>query len=450
MYRRIRKRWLLVLLLSAGQFLCLVLAVLWFANLTEAWTRTMTRVRVLEASRHFARQTAASIAEWGLQDISRNSPDWDRLQRLVERTQLPNEGFICVIDGSSGAILCHPELTTDPSLSELHLGAVVLHGPEGDHPLLPETHAASAVGGEAMGWTELADGTHLIAVHDLPNLDACVVVQQPQASLDRMIADFIRRVRVLGLIVTAGLTILLTLVTIVIVRRYENRLAHINENLEDIVENRTEALLQSRSAVILGLAKLAESRDDETGQHLERIRRYVRILAEELENTDREIDRQFVDTIVETSALHDIGKVGVPDEVLLKPGPLTGEQRRIIEKHPLIGGDTLLAVKQRWGQDQFLVTACEIAFAHHERYDGKGYPFGLAGEMIPLSARIVALADVYDALTTRRVYKPAVSHDKAAEVIRDGSGTHFDPKVIDAFLAVQDRFRAVHAELEAE
>jgi response regulator RpfG family c-di-GMP phosphodiesterase len=214
------------------------------------------------------------------------------------------------------------------------------------------------------------------------------------------------------------------------------------------LDARARALLQSRSAVILGLAKLAESRDDETGEHLDRIRRYVRILGEKLLETHPEVDREFVETIVETSALHDIGKVGIPDRVLLKEGTLTDEQRVIINKHPLIGGDTLLAVKRRWGDDQFLVTACEIVFAHHERWDGAGYPFGLEGDMIPLSARIVALADVYDALTSPRVYKPEMAHVEARAIIEQGRGTQFDPDVVDAFLVAEDDFRRVSVDNE--
>jgi putative two-component system response regulator len=152
-----------------------------------------------------------------------------------------------------------------------------------------------------------------------------------------------------------------------------------------------------------------------------------------------------VNTIVDASVLHDIGKVGIPDHVLRHPHALSAEQREVVKKHTLIGGDTLLAVKRRWGHDEFLVTACEIAFAHHERYDGAGYPFGLAGDVIPISARIVAVADVYDALTTSRVYRGALSHEEACAFIAAGSGTRFDPVVVEAFLEVQSRFAEVRA-----
>lgn len=212
-------------------------------------------------------------------------------------------------------------------------------------------------------------------------------------------------------------------------------MARINEGLEQQVE--------TRSAVIFGLAKLAESRDDQTGEHLDRIRQYVLILAREMANTHPEITPEFIETLAETSSLHDIGKVGIPDSVLLNPGKLTDEQRKVIRKHPLIGGDTLLAIKQRWGDDPFLVTACEVAFSHHERWDGTGYPFGLAGEDIPLAGRIVALADVYDALTSRRVYKDAMTHEQASRIILAGEGTHFDPAVVRAFVNQEAAFKKI-------
>ncbi len=232
-------------------------------------------------------------------------------------------------------------------------------------------------------------------------------------------------------------------VTVGVVRRYESRLIMENEKLEALVRRRSAALLKTRDAVIFGLARLAESRDDQTGHHLERIRQYVRVLACELSRKYPELTPEYIRLLELTSALHDVGKVGVPDAVLLKPGPLDADELEIMRKHPLIGGDCLLAVKQRLGDDDFLETACEIAFAHHEHWDGSGYPFGLAGEDIPLSARIVALADVYDALTTRRVYKEAMSHEQAREIIVAASGRQFDPDVVAAFLAREDDFRRI-------
>jgi putative two-component system response regulator len=194
--------------------------------------------------------------------------------------------------------------------------------------------------------------------------------------------------------------------------------------------------LESRDLMIFAMAKLAESRDRDTGKHLERMREYSRILADELSRWPKyadTIDGDYVQRIYLTSPLHDIGKVGVPDAVLLKPGRLTPEEFEIMKRHTTLGGETLKSVAIARPEAQFLSMAYDIAISHHERFDGNGYPKGLAGENIPLSARIVALADVYDALTSKRIYKPAYSHSAARSIILNGAGTQFDPDVVQAF-----------------
>ncbi|MFO0838803.1 MAG: HD domain-containing phosphohydrolase [Phycisphaerae bacterium] len=252
-------------------------------------------------------------------------------------------------------------------------------------------------------------------------------------------------VRQAGIVGALLLAVFSAVTTSALANAYERKLADARSNYDYLIERRGRALRRTHDAVIFGLAKLAESRDDDTGEHLDRIRVYTRLLAEELSRTNAALTREYINTLELASSLHDIGKVGVPDAVLLKEGPLTPREREIIEHHPLIGGDCLLAMRERMGDDHFLDTACEIAFAHHERWDGTGYPFGLCGEQIPLPARIVALADVYDALTTRRTYKPAFSHKQARQIILEGRARHFDPHVVDAFLAVEERFREVSA-----
>lgn len=205
--------------------------------------------------------------------------------------------------------------------------------------------------------------------------------------------------------------------------------------------------LESRDLTIFALAKLAESRDVETGAHLERIREYCRALATGLgERPDYrdEIDGEFISLIYLTSPLHDIGKVGIPDSVLLKPGRLTETEFEIMKQHTLIGGSTLEALTAGHPEAQFLSMAYDIAMTHHEHFDGSGYPHGLAGEEIPLSGRITALADVYDALTTRRIYKPEYRHEVARELILEGRGTHFDPDVVDTFLRCEQTFIKIH------
>ncbi|MBT8331182.1 MAG: PAS domain S-box protein [Deltaproteobacteria bacterium] len=206
---------------------------------------------------------------------------------------------------------------------------------------------------------------------------------------------------------------------------------------------------EARSATILGLAKLAEYRDEGTGTHLERIREYARLLTVQLaENSDFKdrIDQQYIDDIYQSSILHDIGKVGTPDALLLKPGELTEEEFDVIKRHTLMGGNALKAIDSQIEGKSFLAMGKEIAYNHHEKWDGSGYPRGLKGEQIPLSARIIAVADVYDALTTKRFYKEAYSHTKAKTMIMRLKGQHFDPEIIEAFVAIEAEFNRVRQE----
>jgi putative two-component system response regulator len=201
--------------------------------------------------------------------------------------------------------------------------------------------------------------------------------------------------------------------------------------------------LETRHLAIFALAKLAESRDPETGQHLERIREYTKALAIAL--TDRgefkdTLTPAYVSTLYHTSPLHDIGKVGIPDSILLKPGRLSDEEFQVMKHHTTIGGETLGSVSRQYQQVDYLRVGTEIAMSHHERFNGKGYPMHLKGESIPLSARIVALADVYDAVTSKRVYKAACTHDIARDIVIRERGEHFDPRVVDAFEACEGEF----------
>lgn len=202
----------------------------------------------------------------------------------------------------------------------------------------------------------------------------------------------------------------------------------------------------ARMATILGLAKLSEYRDVDTGTHLERIREYARVIASELATHSKYktyITQEYIEDIYNSAILHDIGKVGVPDAILQKPSKLTPEEFEIIKTHTTLGGDALRDVEVNIEGQTFLTLSKEIAYHHHEWWDGTGYPKGLKGDNIPLSARIVALADVYDALTSQRPYKEAYSHDKAVQIIVSERGTHFAPDVVDAFLAHEETFRRI-------
>ena len=208
---------------------------------------------------------------------------------------------------------------------------------------------------------------------------------------------------------------------------------------------------ESRLGIILGLAKLAEYRDKDTGTHLERIRSYSRLLAGKLSENIKYNDyitNEYIKDLFQSSILHDIGKVGIPDAILLKPAKLTKEEFELIKEHPSIGYVTIVNIENRINHPSFLSLGKEIARSHHERWDGKGYPDGLSGENIPLSARIVALADVYDALTSKRPYKKAFSHKEAVSIILEGKETQFDPDIINAFTELTEEFNRIRINLQ--
>ncbi len=224
-------------------------------------------------------------------------------------------------------------------------------------------------------------------------------------------------------------------------------LAEQNQLLEVRVQERTRQIATIQEASMVALGSLAETRDNETGNHIRRTQRYVRILGEQMRQLPAYagcIDDSFLELLYRSAPLHDIGKVGIPDSILLKPGKLTKEEFEIMKTHTRLGHDAILeAEKLLDSQSDYLAMASDIAWCHHEKWDGSGYPRGLAGEAIPLPARLMAVADVYDALISKRVYKAAMTHEEAVAIIREGRGTHFDPTVVDAFLRVADEFQSL-------
>lgn len=235
-----------------------------------------------------------------------------------------------------------------------------------------------------------------------------------------------------------------------LLKSHVDQLREYNRELERQVQNRTAELLASRSELIQCLARLAEYRDNETGRHVVRVGRYSGLLARQLN-----LDSETAQLIEDAAPLHDIGKIGISDSILLKPGKLTPEEFEIMQRHVGLGKrafepmsmhevhtlrshTTLGELMIRVGSSPLLRMAAEIALTHHERWDGTGYPIGLKGEEIPISGRIVAVADVFDALSNKRPYKPAFPVEKCFEILDEGSGTHFDPRVVEAFKAVRD------------
>ena len=222
-----------------------------------------------------------------------------------------------------------------------------------------------------------------------------------------------------------------------------------NEYLEQEVARRTREISAIQDVTILALASLAETRDSETGNHIRRTQFYVKALAEKLKGHPRFagiLTDGYVGMLFKSAPLHDIGKVGIPDRILLKPGRFEPHEFEVMKTHTTLGRDAIEHAERALGTPvDFLSMAKEIAYSHQEKWDGSGYPEGLKGEQIPLSARLMAVADVYDALISRRVYKEGMPHEKAIEIITEGRGSHFDPDVIDAFAELHEEFRAIAA-----
>jgi putative two-component system response regulator len=230
-------------------------------------------------------------------------------------------------------------------------------------------------------------------------------------------------------------------------KRYKDMLENQNQFLGEEVVKRTRDISLMQEATIMAMASLAETRDNDTGCHIQRTKLYMKELAEYMRRSDKYRDAltpEKIKVIVASAPLHDIGKVGIPDNILFKPGPLTKEEFETMKKHATMGRDAILRAEKMMGNaDTFFSCAREIAYSHHEKWDGTGYPLGLCGEAIPLAARLMAVADVYDAITTKRVYKEAIAHKEAVRIIQADSGKHFDPDVVKAFLALKETFQKI-------
>ena len=218
-------------------------------------------------------------------------------------------------------------------------------------------------------------------------------------------------------------------------------------HLEELVEQRTHETEQLKDVIIEAMGEMAEYRDPETGRHIQRTRKYVEIISASLVENGHFVEQltyEYIDLLQKSAPLHDIGKVAIRDSILLKPGKLTVEEFEEMKKHTLFGEEVIANLEQMAGYTtSFLSCAKEIAGSHHEKYDGSGYPRGMSGENIPLAGRIMAIADVYDALISKRVYKDAISHDDAVKIMLDGRGSHFDPLLIDALVQVEPQFYKV-------
>ena len=218
--------------------------------------------------------------------------------------------------------------------------------------------------------------------------------------------------------------------------------------LEELVQKRTQEISIIQDVTVHALASLAETRDNDTGNHIRRTQNYIKLLAQHLKDHPNYVhllnQDNVIDTLYKSAPLHDIGKVGIPDAILLKPGPYEPEEFEVMKLHPELGLKAILSAEEQLGiKIPFLKYAKEIAYSHHEKWDGSGYPLGLLRNEIPISARLMAVADVYDALISRRVYKEGMPHEKAVKIIIDGKGTHFDPEIVDAFCEIHEEFNKI-------
>jgi len=218
----------------------------------------------------------------------------------------------------------------------------------------------------------------------------------------------------------------------------------------EVTKNKNKEISEAQMATIYSLVKLSEYRDIDTGKHIERVAISCKLLANKLRHLSKyqsDIDDNYIDNIYKASPLHDIGKVGVPDKVLLKPGKFTPEEYEVMKIHTTIGANTLLDVKKKYPDNDFIEMGIYIALSHHEKWDGSGYPSGLSGENIPLSARITALVDAYDALRSKRVYKDAYSHEESLKIIKQDAGKHFDPNIVQTFIEYGEEFKRTFEEV---
>ena len=441
---QIKSRCFLIALLVASQAACLCFGVAWATGWLWNTFQDVVQNYVHSEGRAEAHQIALEVEEMGLSTSEPGTADWEKLQRLCETRAVPHEGFVCVMRQDTGALLCHPNLQADPGLLRLFPGRGILFGENASGPILRLFQEVQVLRLPfVMGKVDLDGRVNVFTGISIPRIHAILGVYQSDTAIDLFVASTIQPVMQVGYALAIFVVGATAMITVFLLNRYEASLAIANSRLEAQVEERTISLVRTRNAVIFGLAKLAESRDSDTGRHLERIRSYVSLLATEMARTNPEIERVFVADLAVASSLHDIGKVGIPDSILLKPAKLTPNERKAIEMHTTLGSECLGAIRAQLGDDDFLEVAEEIAASHHEAWDGSGYPQGINGNEIPLAARIVALADVYDALTSNRPYKNAFPHQEARDWIASRYGLQFDPMVVEAFIAREKDFERI-------
>ncbi len=444
-FLKLRSKSQLVEWLAGTQVVLLAIALVCFSGWMKIKLGALIREQIIAENQLIAEQMGRVLASVQSAPVEFGDENWGRLQTIVEDAKLPNDGYLCIASSETGKLLCHPKMRTSPGLRNSSVGQMQFEMQDsGKSTLLAAIRNLDKTKIEVVtGLVGAGTRTEIVSAAVLPQINGVLLVHQAEASTQQAVSRILTPLGYVGLVIGLSMIVITTKVGVAIIKRYENELAIINEGLEQTVRDRTRALTKTRDAVIFGLAKLAESRDSDTGEHLERISLFSTELAATVERRAGNSHSLLVDSIGLASSLHDIGKVGVPDRVLLKPGRLDAEERKIIEIHPQVGEDCLNAIEERLGNDGFLSLAKEICAYHHEKWDGSGYPYQLAGSQIPISARIVAVADVYDALRSRRPYKDPMTHEAARQIILQGSGKHFDPDIVESFLECEFAFERI-------
>ncbi len=422
----------------------LIFAAGWLTVYEETHEEVAQGVEDVIVKANIAAAKAVTRVLDGLPNVDdETSESWQATQSVIEDLDLGGDGFACVLD-SDGNITCHPDIKESPGLREVNLAVELLKNFEGEE----QGRIGDAKGeGVIVGLIDSPIlGKHYVATFHDPSSQARLMVHQPVSGLEAASAHITSSMLSSMIGITALLVALTASLAMFLTRAHDRTMLRWNGSLEATIEERTEQLVHSHRTVLFGIAKLAEHRDNDTGKHVERMCAYSRILAEEYSRRFGGLQKQWVEDIEIAAAMHDIGKVSIPDSILLKPGKLTQAEFDQMKTHAVVGEKALLAVREESDDTTLLDLGIEIAGSHHERWNGGGYPKGIAGTTIPLSARIVAVADVFDALMSKRVYKPAMPFDEVCDVIRSEKGEHFDPQVVECFEVVALTLKRVHEE----
>ncbi|MFQ5461246.1 MAG: HD-GYP domain-containing protein [Phycisphaerae bacterium] len=389
----------------------------------QTWSELETHAEWLQATLARTTSTARGV----------RASDAKSAWSTITDQPLPGDGVLIVDE--QWRVLTDSELGRDDRVEADVIGAPCGWMPLSDAPRTSD-HGIR-------GHLQRPDGPHWAVALEIQDPPGHLVVHRPASELDATAAALFTSLPIISGVSTLWICMLLGMVDYLILARLEEQAGRERAERERNALAQSQSLIRTRDTVIFGLAKLADSRDPETGDHLERISVYSATLASALQHhpTFRKIvTPSFVKLIRISSALHDIGKVGIDDSILRKQTGLTPEERVRMQRHTEIGGQCLREMEQRLGSSNFLQMAREVAYAHHEAWDGSGYPYGLKGDEIPLAARIVAIVDVYDALASKRVYKEALPHEACKAYLCEQAGKKFDPALIQVWLTVESKF----------